>query len=155
MTAFPGVDWADYRDTIKNAMASTAREIIVWKKFRRRLNRFSEDGSSPAISYDSINLYCLISYDDWRLWPYDKGSVSGKLDYGHAGIILNKDYLNDLGYLNANGYFDFDSGYDKFIIDGITYKPLGDTAVAQAGSDTMLMQLIVQREDIASGTDPQ
>lgn len=150
MTTFPGVDWTEYRDTINSAMGSMAQQPVTWRRYRRKMARFGEDGD---ITYDDIELRAIISYDDWRIWPYNRGTASGTMDYGHAALIFNKDYLFGLGFLNDEGYFNCDTGYDRFVVNGITYKSLGDTLMAQAGDDTVLLQMIIQREDLKTGNE--
>ena len=59
-------------------------------------------------------------------------------------ILIPKSAITD--YLDSNGYFIFNWSEDRFIINGIPYKPDGDTQVAQAKDEAIVFQIILKRD---------
>lgn len=60
--------------------------------------------------------------------------------------MISKQYLADRGYLDSNGYFDFNWAEDRFIINGIPYRPTGDTNVSQAKDEAIVFLIILKRD---------
>lgn len=42
--------------------------------------------------------------------------------YENLSILVTKSYIENLGYLTPEGYWDFNWSDDRFVINGITYK---------------------------------
>ena len=59
-------------------------------------------------------------------------------------ILIPKSAITN--YLDRNGYFTFNWSEDRFIINGIPYKPDGDTEVAQAKDEAIVFQIILKRD---------
>ena len=60
--------------------------------------------------------------------------------------MISRQYLNKLGYINEDGYFDFNWAEDRFIINGIPYRPSGDTNVSQAKDEAIVFLIILKRD---------
>lgn len=146
------VQWANYRRIINKASESFNKDIILWKRFTRSFNRYSEDNQSNN-TYEDINLDCLIAYNIFRTWPMTDETVSGALDKESIVLILNKDYLRKLGYISDKGFFDMDPGNDIFILRGLEYRASGETEVAQAGDDPLMFYIVLSREETETGKD--
>ena len=136
--------WAMYRATMKDAHDTFHKKEIIWNRLISDLDRFGEDYPDNFVP---TPLLVLCNYNYMRSWPVTMATDAGKLDRESVQILINKDYLREQGYLNANGYFDFRRNEDTFTMDGITYRDAGDTAVSQAGSDDILISIILKREE--------
>lgn len=144
--------WLQYRNVINLASAGFNKDVITWRKFSRGFQRYGEDTVTNE-HHDDISLNCLISYNVFRTWPMSNETISGLVDKESIVVILNKDYLKGLGYLNANGFFEMDPGKDIFIHRGIEYRSAGETEVAQAGDDPLMYYIILSREESNTGDD--
>ena len=123
-------DWIEYINVINEFASDASQESIIWKRSRGGLDRYQED--NPTERFDTITLKGLVLYNVFRTWPIDRDSETGMLDNQNCMVFLTNKVLNDLGYLNANGYFNFNHAADEFEIAGIKYRPAGDTQAAQA-----------------------
>jgi len=143
-------NWNAFKNIVNNIHDSFNQETIIWKRFTSGLGRWGE-GKESEITYDTINLKCLIEFDIFRKWPTVMPTSAGELDRGNMAVLLNIKYLNDLGYINSDGNFDYQSGKDYFIYKGQRYKAAGDTFAAQAKDTPLLIQIIMKREEIETG----
>lgn len=123
-------DWLEYVEVINEFAQDASQESIIWHRSKGGLDRFQEDNKTER--YDTIELKGLILYNVFRTWPIDRDSESGMLDNQNCMVFLTNKVLEDLGYLNTAGYFDFKHDTDWFEIAGIRYRPAGDTQAAQA-----------------------
>ena len=82
-----------------------------------------------------------------RTWPIDQPSIAGEVDRQSIQLFFNKEILNDLGYLSVYGNLAYNPDYDRFRLDGILYRPSGDTAAAQNMLSDIFFLLILQREE--------
>lgn len=145
-------DWAAFESLISTDAHDTFfQQSIVWKRQRTRLDVYGEDNEAGL--YDSITLKCLLNYNYMRTWPITKVTESGETDEQSIQIFFSKKYLRDLGYLNGDDYFIYNSGTDKFIIDGLLMKPMGDSSVSQAEGGALLISVIVVRQPTITGKD--
>lgn len=142
--------WAAYKRVIDTASESFNQDIVLWRRQIRRLPRYGEDDPNTP-GYDDINLNALIAFNVFRTWPMTDETPSGALDKENIVMILNKEYLRGLGYLNAAGFFDMDPGQDIFIHRGITYRSAGETEVSQAGDDPLMFYIVLSREESNTG----
>lgn len=140
--------WASYRNIINQASEGFNKDQITWHRFIRNLPRYGEEGSDR---YEDIVLNCLISYNIFRTWPMTKETTSGSIDKENIVVIINKDYLSNLGYLNTNGFLQMDPGKDTFIHRGIKYRAAGETEVSQAGDDPLMFYIVLSREQSNTG----
>ena len=144
--------WQQYIDVVNQAAESFNQDTITWRRFSRGMQRYGEDTASVDVSTD-ITLNCLIAYNIFRLWPMSKETVGGQLDEENIVLILNKKYIEDLGYLNSDGLFAMDPGKDKFIHRGLEYRASGETEVAQAGDQALMFYIVLAREETPTGSD--
>ena len=143
--------WQVYKNLINKVHDDFNQDTITWKRFIRGKQRYGEDDISHD-NYTDINLLCLIAYNVFRTWPMTAKSVAGDLDKESIVVILNKKYLEDLGYLNTNSFFDMDPGKDKFIHHGLEYRASGETQVSQAKDEPLLFYIILSRQETPTGT---
>jgi hypothetical protein len=80
-------------------------------------------------------------------------TVSGALDKENIVAMLNRDYLDGLGYLTADGMIDIDPGVDIFFHLGLEYRSAGETPISQAGDNPLHYYLVLKREETPTGTD--
>ena len=145
--------WSAFRQVINNASESFNAELITWKQLTKKLD-YDGDDKYGNTTYVSHSLNALINYNVFRVWPIDKLTEKGFLEKDSAVIILNKDYLRGLGYINANGNFNFDASLDRFLIKGILYKCFGNTEASQSHDDPLLEYIIVVKDEVATGQSP-
>ncbi len=144
--------WAQFRKLISDAHDTLSQETITWRRFTRStVPRYRED--SDGSIFTDIALKCLNGYNYFRTWPLTRHTAGGELDAENMIVLLNKDYLKNLGYLTSQGYFDYRTDLDLFFHRGIKYRPEGDTFISQAFDDPLFIMLILVREEIATGTD--
>lgn len=136
--------WAAYRQVINNASASFNQEDVIWNRVSIKLDRDGDDASPPT--FTTVNLKALIQYNVYRTWPINRSTDTGLVDNQSIMIILNKDYLAGLGYINSNNNFPFDLGFDYFTLHGLDYKPMGDLHASQAGDDPLFIHIICERK---------
>lgn len=144
--------WQAYRDVINLASESFNQDIITWHRFTRGFQRYGEDTTSDD-HHTEIPLNCLIAYNIFRTWPMTEGNVGGELDKENIVVLLNKDYLEGLGYLNAFGMFAMDPGKDLFTHRGKEYRASGETEVSQAGDEPLMFYIVMKREETPTGSD--
>ena len=144
--------WQAYKDVVNQAAASFNQDVVVWRRFTRKRARYGEDSDSD-IHFVSINLPCLIAYNVFRTWPMTDETIAGALDQESLVMMVNKQQLSDLGYLNSNGFFDMDPGYDRFLHMGIEYRSAGETPISQAGDEPLHFYIILKRTDVPTGGD--
>lgn len=136
--------WSKYKKIIQDFLdQDTGRQKIVWAKHINQPLSYGED-SLPQYSFNVIEALCY--YNAFRNWPINKSSVSGEQDEENLSIMISRQYLKDRGYLNSSGYFDFNWAEDRFIINGISYRPTGDTNVSQAKDEAIVFLIILKRD---------
>jgi len=141
-------DWTAFKDAMYMAHESFNQKTITWERMTSNLDPFGED---DGLTKTNISLKGLVYYNYMRTWPVARETQTGSMDDESAIVIFNKEYLSELGYLNSNGYFAFDPGHDRFIINGVRYEPAGDTDADQAGAEETLFYLILKREVRSTG----
>lgn len=150
MELLTSAQWNTFRDVIDNASDTFNKKLITWHKFNRRVARYGEDSSS---NYTLVTLKALISNNFYKSWPDENRHQSGENDDTSVVLILNKNYLRGLGYLNSDNYFEINPGRDYFTIDGIEYETKGDTNTSQAESDDLLVYIRLDRRQPKTGDD--
>lgn len=142
--------WGNYKKLMKDAHDTFNQAEVIWRRYTSfSVNQdFNEDKSEQ---YSDVLLKVLFGYNFFRTWPITKHSTSGELDNQNMIMLINREYLNDRGFLADSGYFNFDPSNDRFIYQGIIYKSEGDTALSQAPSDPLHIQLVLKREEIKVG----
>jgi len=142
--------WQTYKDTINSVHDSFNQEVVTWRTLNFGLQRYGEDDKDNVNTTD-IGLRCLIAYNIFRTFPMSKETIAGQLDAESMTMILNKKYLSDAGYLSSDGNFQFDPAMDKFFFQGQEYRGSGETPVAQAGDEPLLIYIILKREETQTG----
>ncbi len=64
----------------------------------------------PKIVYPSITISKsrhYVYYNAFRNWPINKATVTGELDDENLSILISKSYIEQIGYLTSEGYWDF------------------------------------------------
>lgn len=152
MVKLSDAQWATYRKIINNAHNYLNQDTITWVSYSYGFQRYGED--NPTLKNTiNIDLKVLISYNIFRTWPMTDETPSGAIDKESILVMLNKDYLSDLGYLNSDGFFNFSPGNDYFIHRGQKYRSSGETFVGQAKDDPLHIYLILKREKTETGKD--
>lgn len=142
----PQVDWDNYKQIIEDFIEEDAgKQPFVWLKKLNMMSSFGEDSSSK---YEPIVLNGLFHYNYVKTWPSARSSISGELENGNLVLYISARSIEEAGYMNRFGYWDFNWVEDRFILNGKVYKPSGDTQVAQAKDKALLFFIILQREDI-------
>lgn len=136
--------WNRYKKIITDFLDWDAgRQTITWAKYVNQYLNYAED-DSPR--YYNIPLEALCYYNAFRNWPINKATVSGELDDENLSILISKNYIEQIGYLNQEGYWNFNWSEDRFVINGIVYKPSGDTQVSQAKDEALVFLIILKRD---------
>lgn len=136
------VDWDRYKHVVQKFLEDdSGRQTIGWCRHIDQMLMMGED-KSPK--YTLVLIEALCYYNAFRNWPINKATVSGELDDENLVILIPKSSIKK--YLNDEGYFQFNWSEDRFIINGIPYKPDGDTQVAQAKDEAIVFQIILKRD---------
>ena len=136
------VDWDRYKHVVQKFLEDdSGRQTIGWCRHIDQMLLMGED-KSPK--YTLVLIEALCYYNAFRNWPINKATVSGELDDENLVILIPKSAIQE--YLNDEGYFQFNWSEDRFIINGIPYKPDGDTQVAQAKDEAIVFQIILKRD---------
>lgn len=142
--------WQVYKNIINKAHDSFNQDSITWHRHIRGFQRYGED-TKVNEHYDDIILKGLVGYNIFRTWPMTKETTAGATDKENIVLMLNKKYLEDLGYLNSDGFFAMDPGKDKFTHREMAYRAAGETEVAQAGDDPLMFYIVLKREESVTG----
>lgn len=136
--------WERYKKIIQDFLDLDAgRQTIHWMRHVDQMLAFAEDSTPKFID---IPIEALCFYNAFRNWPLNKATVSGALDEENLSIYISRSAVEELGYLNDKGYWDFNWVEDRFVINGIVYMPSGDTQVAQAKDEALIFMVILKRD---------
>lgn len=139
----PNKSWDKYKKVITTFIDQDAgRQTIIWAK---NVDQLLTHGEDYIPKYYPIEIEALCYYNAFRNWPMDKTTIAGELDEENLSILISTEYVRKIGYLNKNGYWDFNWSMDRFVINGIVYKPSGDTQVAQAKDQALVFMVILKR----------
>lgn len=147
--------WDRYKKHIKRFLDLDAgRQTIIWAK---NLNQLLTHGEDTIPYYRRIEIEALCYYNAFRNWPINTPTATGETDDENLSIMISRDYIESLEggkyWKKSNdiegsteGYWDFNWSEDRFVINGITYKPSGDTNVAQAKDEPLVFLIILKRD---------
>ena len=136
--------WARYKKIVRSFMDIDAgRQVVTWMRHIDQIGAFGEDVGDQ---YLPVQLEALCYYNVFRNWPINKPTISGELDDENLTIYITKRQIETLGYINSEGYWQLNWSEDRFVINGITYKPSGDTQVAQAKDEALCFIVILKRD---------
>lgn len=137
--------WNRYKQIVNDFIdTDVGKQIITWRRYIDQPLPFGEDSGQQ---YEDVKIKVLIGYNHFKTWPSNLDTVSGELDKINLAIWVSARLLGEYGYLNENGYWDFNRSYDRFIVNGIEYKAAGDTQVAQAKDEALLFMVVLKREE--------
>lgn len=142
MDAFIALMNTDVADTFFN-------DTVIWVREKTQLNLYKEDNAGASKA--SVTLKCLINYNYLRSWPITKNYEQGEEDGQSMQVLFNKEYLKGLGYLDSNGLFIYNQDFDRFIVDGLIHKPVGDGSVSQVKNGALLFEVILIRQKVNTG----
>lgn len=135
-------DWDRYKHVVQKFLEDdSGRQTIGWC---RNIDQMLYMGEDKSPKYTLVLIEALCYYNAFRNWPINKATVSGELDDENLVILIPKSSILD--YLGPNGYLKFNWSEDRFLINGIPYKPDGDTDVAQAKDEAIVFQIILKRD---------
>lgn len=136
--------WNKYKKIIKDFIDKDAgRQVVTWMRHIDQIGAFGEDVGDQ---YLPVQLEAICYYNVFRNWPINKPTISGELDEENLTIYVTKRQIETLGYINSEGYWQLNWSEDRFVINGITYKPSGDTQVAQAKDEALCFIVILKRD---------
>lgn len=138
-------DWDAYKSVINEYHEDAFQQTITWNTMATSVDPHGEDMNEREID---IELKGLIGYNYFRSWPVNKVSEAGETDKQSMIMYFNLAYLTGLGHINAEGQFQFNPGRDYFTVQGVRYKPAGDSLTAQAHDNPLLVFIIVKREEL-------
>lgn len=143
-------DWENFRTVQRNYFDQVAGTEVIWRKLISNVDRY---GEGEAVETTDITLKVITSYNFFRNWPINETTPSGVSDKENFYILINLEYLRDLGLLSPEENLDFDPVHDTFILGGITYYPQGDTPIGQVFASAGYYMVILSRKPISTG-DP-
>jgi hypothetical protein len=141
-------EWALYEDTINDFHDDAFQQPITLSLCIRQAGQFSAD--STAL-YEDKEIKGLILYNHFRSWPINTQTITGEIDKESVLLFLNTEYLRSLDLVNDNGLLKFKPANDYFTIDGLRYKPSGDSKTAQTNDKTLLNFVVLRRDIINTG----
>lgn len=143
-------DWNDFKSLFGTDVVDTFMQaIIIWRRVTSNLDRWKEGNGINTLD---IPLQCLVNYNYMRSWPITNLTESGETEEQSIQVLFAKDYLNSLGYINQNGLFIYQPDIDRFILDGLIRKPVGDSSVSQAANGALLFEVIMVEQATRTGT---
>lgn len=142
-------DWAAYKALMDEAHHTFNQKEITWLRQVTKTQRYGEEVMTPQVP---ITLHVLVNSNYMRTWPSNTVSESGEIDEESCQLFINKQYLSDSGLLNSAGYFGYNPDHDRFIIDGLMWKPFGDISSAQMSTDDLFILVILKRVKTPTGT---
>lgn len=135
-------DWDRYKHIVQKFLEDdSGRQTIGWCK---NIDQPLFMGEDVKPKYELVLIEALCYYNAFRNWPINKATVSGELDDENLVILIPKSEVTD--HLNQFGYLVFNWSEDRFLINGVPYKPDGDTEVAQAKDEAIVFQIILKRD---------
>jgi hypothetical protein len=135
-------DWDRYKHIVQKFLEDdSGRQTVSWC---RNIDQPLFMGEDVKPQYELVDIEALCYYNAFRNWPINKATVAGELDDENLVILIPKSAVTN--YLNSQGYLIFNWSEDRFIINGIPYKPDGDTEVAQAKDEAIVFQIILKRD---------
>lgn len=136
--------WDKFENIINNFIDNdVGKQEIIWARKVKFPGRFGEDNNNDFF-IEKLEVLC--NYNAFRNWPMNKDSASGETDLENLCILISRKQLETKGYINSQGYIDYDWSEDRFILHGVVYKPSGDTEISQTTDHNILFQIILKRD---------
>ena len=93
--------WAKYKRIVQDFLDEDAgKQKIIWAK---HIDQMLSHGEDYLSQYHYIEIEVLCYYNAFRNWPINESTTSGELDEENLSIMISRQYLNKLGYINENG----------------------------------------------------
>lgn len=141
--------WQRFIGAINKVSNDFNSKEITWLRFTPTITEFNEDQDAGG-TYTPVKLLVLQNHNYMRTWPINRITTNGEVDKQSIQLYINKKYLKDNGYLTPSNNLDYQPDYDRFILDGITYKPIGDGSASQADGIDMHFLLVLKREEFTT-----
>lgn len=138
-------DWQNYIDTMNAWQDDAFQQPVTWDRY---LVTRDLDGEGTNNRFLPTPLKGLIQYNYFRSWPITKIKDSGEIDKESLLLFLNIQYLKDNQWANTEGQFLFNPAYDRFIINGVKYKAMGEAQAAQASNAPLFVFMVLKREEL-------
>ena len=145
--------WERYKKHIKGFLDNDAgRQTVIWA---RHLDQLLSHGEDTIPTYQKVMIEGLVYYNAFRNWPLNTPSISGESDEENCSLWVSVEYLKSLEdgkYIKTFNdsevevYWDINWQEDRFIINGITYRPSGDTQLSQAKDEALVFMVILKRD---------
>lgn len=136
--------WDKYRKVLNQFSESASTDEVEWFRWREKPSRHGED---ETYLQKPIVLKGLMQYNFFRAWPLTGYTITGEYDLQSTMLLLNVQYLVDLGLTNEHRKLIYRQDKDLFKHRGDLYLPTGDTFVSQAGDTPVLFMLILKRQE--------
>lgn len=136
--------WAQFNKAIRKVASDFFKKEIIHLIYVEPVDPNNEEVSGY---FTQRKIEVLQNYNYMRTWPITTPRVIGDSDSQSVQIFINKEYLAENNYLTPNQNYDYNPGKDYFLIDGIVYKPYGDTSASQALEGDIFYLLILRREE--------
>lgn len=150
MQIVSNADMAEFKRLFNEDVQDTfALTTIIWRRMiNPSADRFREDTNTDTTQ--DIELKCIVNYNYMRSWPVSGLAESGQLEEQSIQVLFVKDYLNKLGYV-VDGRFDYRPDFDRFVLDGLIRKPMGDSSVSQAFDEALFYEVIMIEQATPTG----
>jgi hypothetical protein len=145
-------DWKRYENIITGAFDNWGNQEVIWHRNRRKGSRFQEGGQED---FDLVPMKALVDYNAFRTWPTDILKATGIEDKQYCNLLFNRKYLKENGWLTSEGNFKFDPGYDRFQLQGVMWKPAGDTPISQTNDNPHVYMVILVRDEYITSINPR
>lgn len=147
-------DWDSYKQVINDFHNDAFQQEVKWIRTNRNWRtEFGEDNTQyPGNSIQVLK--GLISYNTYRSWPTTNPTRSGERDLQNMLLFLNTEYLIENGFTNDGKLLNFDPGRDRFEVQGLIYKSMGESHASQTNDSPLLQFIILEREE-ADNTSPK
>ena len=138
-------NWGRYKRIINDFIeVDSGKQPFLWLK---KINQPLAFGEDSGIRYTPYQLDGLFQYNYIKTWPNNPNTITGELDYSNVVLYISARLLRLNDLVNQYGYWDFNWAEDRYILNGKVYRPCGDTQVAQAKDEALLLFIILERED--------
>lgn len=156
--------WSKFRGVVEKFFSKVTTDTITWVRYKGGVDEWGEgEEIHDQDNYEYIELPFLLHPPYIRTWTSVVPSATGDIDQVNKSILLLALELKNRGYLLDNQRFNFSPDHDRFILHGVTYKPVNDTLLSPSGDSidgfgnylsnplNLLIQVSLEREEIKTG----
>lgn len=135
--------WQEFRDLIGTFAQDTFfQKEITWKRYVETLDYDGEQDTQP--DFTDVPVLALIDYNDFKTWGNNIATETGEINKLTVSVFFTNKYLKDNNLLDSSNNFPINIQADRFVIDGIIYKPSGVLNASQAKDNPVLIKLNLQ-----------